>query len=320
MFCSADESALGYAWRRVTVALVDAFSLVLPPSADSPEPDWDEDRARPPHKRWRATSAALTAVLVAVVAALSCGICGVVALLYRRQHYGDRRGDRGHVAYGLGCNGAGDDSGDGDGRDGTGKTPIVGRMKAADATPPATDVDETRQQHHQQQQQQLQQQRQLQLRQQQIQQRQRQLQQQQQRQRRLQQLPAATSADDGRGGACTPLLHSQTTARRVQLHASGPDAAGRPLSAVFPAECVPDDIYDDDDYDSATATADAAVHCSNAVTADRCDDGRGGPDIVMSTAATLHMADTGIYLFIINHYMYGRKVIRFYKKKSFCEI
>lgn len=292
MFCSADESALGYAWRRVTVALVDAFSLVLPPSADGPEPDWDDDRARPPHKRWRATSAALTAVLVAVVAALSCGICGVVALLYRRQHYGDRRGDRGHVAYGLGCNGAGDDSGDG--RDGTGKTPIVGRLKAAEATPPATDVDETRQQHHQQQQQQLQQQqqqqqRQLQLRQQQIQQRQRQLQQQQQqqRQRRLQQLPA----DDGRSGACTPLLHSQTTARRAQ--SGEPDAAGRPLSAAFPAACGPDDIYDDDEYGAvAAATADAA-------TADRRDDGRGGPDIVMSTAATLHMADTGIiYLFI----------------------
>ncbi|KAF0721347.1 Uncharacterized protein FWK35_00037911, partial [Aphis craccivora] len=103
---------------------------------------------------------------------------------------------------------------------------------------------------------------------------------QQQRQRRLQQLPA----DDGRSGACTPLLHSQTTARRAQ--SGEPDAAGRPLSAAFPAACGPDDIYDDDEYGAvAAATADAA-------TADRRDDGRGGPDIVMSTAATLHMADT----------------------------
>lgn len=298
MFCFADESALGYAWRRVTVALVDAFSLVLPPSAAGPEPDWDDDRTRPPHKRWRATSAALTAVLVAVVAALSCGICGVVAILYRRQNYGDRRGDRGHVAYGLGCDGGGGDSADGgDAQEGTGKTVIVGRLKATEAAPPATDVDGARQQHHNQQQQQrlLQQRQQQQQRQRQLQQQQ----QQQQRQRRLQQTPIAES-DDGRSGACTPLLHVQPLSRNVQ-YASGPEAAGRPMSATFPVACVPDDDYDDDDYDT-TATAlratDASTVNCNAAIADRRDDGRG-PDIVMSTATTLHLADTGIYLFVI---------------------
>jgi len=293
---------LGYAWRRVTVALVDAFSLVLPPSAAGPESDWDEDHARPPHKRWRATSAALTAVLVAVVAALSCGICGVVAILYRRQNYGHRRGDRGHVAYGLGCDGGGVDSANGgDAQEGTGKPVIVGRLKATDAAPPATDVDGARQQHHNQQQQQ---QRLLQQRQQQQQQhqRQRQLQQQQQqqqRQRRLQQTPIAES-NDARSGACTPLLHAQPLSRRVQ-YASGPEAAGRPISATFPVSCTPDDDYDDDDYDATAlrlrATDTSTVNC-NAATVDRRDDGRG-PDVVMSTATTLHLADTGIYLFII---------------------
>ncbi|XP_022178469.1 uncharacterized protein LOC111039313 [Myzus persicae] len=285
-----DESALGYAWRRVTVALADAFSLVLPPSDAGPEPDWDEDRARPPHKRWRATSAALTAVLVAVVAALSCGICGVVAILYRRQNYGDRRGDRGHVAYGLGCDGRSGDSADGDdGQEGAGKTPIVGRLKAADAAPPATDVDGARQQHHnlqQQQQQRLLLQRQQQQQQQQ-QQRQRQLQQQQQRQRRLQQTPTAAPGDDS-SGACTPLLHSQPPSRRVQ-YASGPEVAGRPLSSSFPVACAPDDDYEATSL-RAIDPAVSTVNC-NAATADRRDDGRG-PDIVMSTATTLHLADT----------------------------
>ncbi|XP_029341821.1 uncharacterized protein LOC100167149 isoform X2 [Acyrthosiphon pisum] len=290
-----DESALGYAWRRVTVALVDAFSLVLPPSAAGPEPDWDEDRARPPHKRWRATSAALTAVLVAVVAALSCGICGVVAILYRRQNYGHRRGDRGHVAYGLGCDGGGVDSADGDdAQEGTGKTVIVGRLKATDAAPPATDVDGARQQHHnqQQQQQRLLQQRQQQQQQQQRQRQLQQQQQQQQRQRRLQQTPIAAS-DDARSGACTPLLHVQPLSRRVQ-YASRPEAAGRPLSATFPVSYAPDDDYDDDDYDATAlrlrATDTSTVNC-NAATVDRRDDGRG-PDVVMSTATTLHLADT----------------------------
>lgn len=284
MFCFADESALGYAWRRVTVALVDAFSLVLPPSAAGPEPDWDEDSARPPHKRWRATSAALTAVLVAVVAALSCGICGVVAILYRRQNYGHRRGDRSHVAYGLGCDGGGVDSADGgDAQEGTGKTVIVGRLKATDDAPPATDVDGARPQHHNQQQQQ-----------------QRQLQQQlQQQQRRLQQTPIAAS-DNARSGACTPLLHAQPLSRRVQYSAR-PEAAGRPLSATFPVSCPPDDNCDDDDYD-ATALRLRATDMStinyNAATVDHRDDGRG-PDVVMSTATTLHLADTGTYLFII---------------------
>ncbi|XP_025191738.1 uncharacterized protein LOC112591991 [Melanaphis sacchari] len=278
---NTDESALGYAWRRVTVALADAFSLVLPPSAEGSEPGWDdEDRARPPHRRWRATSTALTAVLVAVVAALSCGICGVVAILYRRQRYGDRRGDRGHVTYSLGCDGTGGDSGDsGDARDGAGKPPIVGRLKTAEtAPPPAADVDGARQQH------QLQQQRQLQQRQQQLQQ------QQQQRQRRLQQLPTATS-DDGRAGACAPLLHSQTLSRRVQLYTSVPEATGRPLSSTFPAARGPDDYYDDDATTAAAAAALSAVHCNNAMTADRRDDGRG-PDIVMSTATKLNLADS----------------------------
>jgi len=281
---------------------------VLPPSAAGPEPDWDNDRTRPPHKRWRATSAALTAVLVAVVAALSCGICGVVAILYRRQNYGHRRGDRGHVAYGLGCDGGGGDSADGgDAQEGTGKTAIVGRLKATDAAPPATDVDGARQQHHNQQQQQQQQrllQQRQQQQQQQQQQRQRQLQQQQQqqrqRQRQLQQTPLAAS-DDGRSGACTPLLHSQTLSRRVQQYASRPEAAGRPLSATFPAACAPDDDYDDDDYDATAirlrATDASTVNC-NSATVDRRDDGRG-PDVVMSTATTLHLADTGIHLFII---------------------
>lgn len=289
---------MGYAWRRVTVALVDAFSLVLPPSADDPEPDWDEDRSRPPHKRWGGTSAAIMAILVAVVAALSCGICGVVAILYRRQNYGHRRGDRGHVAYGLGCDGGGGDSADGgDAQEGTGKTVIAGRLKATDAAPPVTDVDGARQQHHnQQQQQRLLQQRQQQ---QQQQQRQRQLQQEQQQQQRQRRTPIA-GPDDGRYGACTPLLHAQPLSRRVQ-YASRPEAAGRPLSASFSVACAPDDDYDDNDYDGTALrlrTTDAsAVNC-NSATVDRRDDGRG-PDVVMSTATTLHLADTGIYLLTI---------------------
>jgi len=270
---------------------------VLPPSAAGPEPDWDEDRARPPNKRWRATSAALTAVLVAVVAALSCGICGVVAILYRRQNYGHRRGDRGHVAYGLGCDGGGGDSADGDdAQEGVGKTMIVGQLEATDAVPPVTDVDGARQQHHNQQQHQQQRLLQQRQQQQQQQQRQRQLQQQQQqRQRRLQQTPIA-APDDGRSGACTPLLHAQPLSGRVQ-YASRPEAASRPLSATFPVACAPDDDYDGTAL-RLRATDASAVNCNAATVDRRRDDGRG-PDVVMSTATTLHLADTGIYLLII---------------------
>ncbi|XP_025414233.1 uncharacterized protein LOC112686242 [Sipha flava] len=110
---NTDESILGYAWHRVTIALVEMFSVVVPPPPPPPPPHYQEfdgaDRRRQPHRQWQAASAALTAVLVAVVIALSCGICAVVALLYRRQYY-NRRTDRGHV-YGLGRNEADDADG-----------------------------------------------------------------------------------------------------------------------------------------------------------------------------------------------------------------
>lgn len=109
--CSADESLLGYAWHRVTIALVEMFSVVVPPPPPPPhhqEFDGSDNRVRQPHRQWQAASAVLTAILVAVVIALSCGICTVVAVLYRRQYYNRRRTDRGHVQYGLGCNDAAD--------------------------------------------------------------------------------------------------------------------------------------------------------------------------------------------------------------------
>jgi hypothetical protein len=98
------------------------------------------------------------------------------------------------------------------------------------------------------------------------------------------------------------------------LYTSVPEATGRPLSATFPAACGTDDDYEDDGYDVTTATADVAlttIRCNNAATVDRRNDGRG-PDIVMSTATTLHMADTGTYLFMITLYPVGKSCCKIY--------
>lgn len=155
----ADESILGYAWHRVTIALVEMFSVVVPPPPPPPPPpphyqEFDgANRRRQPHKQWQAASAVLTAILVAVVIALSCGICGVVAILYRRQYY-NRRTDRGHV-YGLGCNDVddADDGVDDDVSAGTGKlvtgqrrkTPEPAVATAAAATMVAAAGEQTQQ-------------------------------------------------------------------------------------------------------------------------------------------------------------------------------
>lgn len=76
--------------------------------------------------------------------ALSCGVCVVVAILYRRLHYGHRRG---HV-YSLGCAGGvrrdggdgdnddggdDDDDGDGIGQRGDGKIIVAGGHPKAEA-------------------------------------------------------------------------------------------------------------------------------------------------------------------------------------------
>lgn len=82
-------------WHRITVGLVETFSMSEPPSSH---------RRRQPHDRWRTASVALTVVLVIVVAALSCCIFGVITILYRRQYFNSRVDlDRG---YGITCSGS----------------------------------------------------------------------------------------------------------------------------------------------------------------------------------------------------------------------
>lgn len=91
----------------MTVTLSDMLSMMMPSASHR--------RRQPGEQQWRVASVALTAVLITVVMALSCGVCIVVAVLYRRLHYGHRRG---HV-YSFGCaDGVGRDGGDDDDDDG----------------------------------------------------------------------------------------------------------------------------------------------------------------------------------------------------------
>lgn len=87
----------GYAWSRVTVTLAEMFSMVMP----SLSSEQYREQQQPRHKYWHTASVTVTAALIAVVVALSCGICVVVAVLFRRQYY-DHRVNRRHNLYGHG--------------------------------------------------------------------------------------------------------------------------------------------------------------------------------------------------------------------------
>jgi len=133
----ADESILGYTWRRVTIALVDMISSATPANPRE-ELDGAAHRRRRLHRQ--AASVVLTAILVAVVVALSCGICGVVTVLYRR-----RRCDR-RAGQGLGCDDDDCDDDDGGAGDGTEKTTVVvGQQHAAGVMRSAAGVARERQ-------------------------------------------------------------------------------------------------------------------------------------------------------------------------------
>jgi len=112
-------------------------------SSADPREELDGAARRGRRLRRQAASVVLTAVLVAVVAALSCGICGAVAVLYRRRR---RCGPGPGPGLGPGpgpvCDDDDDEDADGDG---TGKTAADGareRPPAAAGTCRPTDHDE----------------------------------------------------------------------------------------------------------------------------------------------------------------------------------
>lgn len=123
----------GYAWSRVTVTLAEMFSMVMPSSSSSSERhrEQQQQQQQPRHKYWHTASVTVTAALIAVVVALSCGICVVVAVLFRRR-YDDYRANRGHnIMYGLGY-------GDGDediGESAAKTTTTTGQRKTETAQP-----------------------------------------------------------------------------------------------------------------------------------------------------------------------------------------
>lgn len=95
----------------MTVALGEMFSTVIAAEPSSRQ-EFDRMHRQPTNGHWQTASIVLTGILIAVAIALSCGICGVVAVLYRRQHC-DRRMSNGRV-YGLN---RGDDGSDADAGD-----------------------------------------------------------------------------------------------------------------------------------------------------------------------------------------------------------
>lgn len=235
---------LGSAWRHVTIALEEMFSMVVPPS-----PRQNSDKA---HRR-QAASVVLTAILVAVVIALSCGICGVVALLYRRQYY-NHRADRGHV-YGLNCNDGEDDDDDDDADISEGKI-IVGQRQKHEVVQPVVGVGGPRQQH------------------------------QQQRTplptRSSRRTEYAVDGDvSGNAEVSAPLLQLQRPA--VQRLPRAEESKGQLPSAFLSATMR---------RHGGTDSADAVMTVKNNTTVVNRDSGTG-PDIVMSTAATSTPANAG---------------------------
>lgn len=249
VFIFTDESMLGSAWRHVTIALVEMFSMVLPPS---PRQDLDKvHRRRQLHKHWQAASVILTAILVAVVIALSCGICGVIAILYRRQYY-NHRTNRDHV-YGLNCNDGEDDDDDADNDDDISEGKIIVGQRKIEVVQPVVDVGGQRQQ--------------------------------QQRtppptrsSRRAEYIvDGDMSSNDHNAEVSAPLLQLQRQSRGEESNGQRPSAL--PMSTTR--------------RHGGTDTANTVVTIKNTTVVNH--DNRSGPDIVMSTAATSTLSNTGKY-------------------------
>ncbi|VVC37605.1 Immunoglobulin subtype,Immunoglobulin-like domain,Immunoglobulin-like fold,Immunoglobulin subtype 2 [Cinara cedri] len=242
-----DDSAAGHAWHRVTVALAEMFSVFAPSPAPS---DRDGDgRLWRGHRRRPGGSAVITAVLIAVVVALSCGICAAIGILYRRGHSQRCEDDTGHDRGAVG----GGDCGDGIAGGG-----VIGNGIGVGDGEKTAGVQ-----------------------------------------------PLPQSQKPG------PVRLAAAAMEQRQTAADKHSGRRRPAEYAIPAD---ENNGDDDDGDRNRAEAFAPLlqqqqqqqqlrRCrqntgdGTAVlrpATDRPDDGCGGPDIVMSTSATVAL-DTGVY-------------------------
>lgn len=234
------------------MALAEMFSMVVPETqVDAMHGDELGHHAgdRRPRKRWRAASLAMTATLVAVLLALSCGVCAaIVAILYRRRHRCGRQ------AYGLACNddnadqdGDGGGDGVGDDRDSgnvTNGKSFVGHRKPDAVQRSGVSGDGVQQRHR-----------------------------------------AAHASNnnhdiDDDDGASAPLLPAPAHQQPVQRRPGELADAGQQLSSNSrPSQPGPRNHRD-------ANTAVLVMKDTAVVTSNRSGGGGGGPDVVMSTSAT----------------------------------
>lgn len=212
------------------------------------------------HRHWHAASVVLTAILVAVVIALSCGICGVIAVLYRRQHYNHRGDNQSHV-YGLRCNNG--DVDEDDISEGTEKMIVVGEQNAEVVPqPPAISVGA--QDQHQP----------------------------PMRACRRLEYGVDDASNNCNADVLQPLLQLQLRRQPPQYQSNNDETKGQPSLSVFPIAAAA--AATANRYTNNNNGTDSTNDVIKNTKVGNRENSNSGPDIVMSTATTLANNNTGI--------------------------